>query len=111
MSFTSRFTASDTRCLEKCEILLSQNLTKFDVVARFRETISGFDQNYRFTIFQKIRIFLGFTLTQEYEIDYEETFVPMNRLSYARTLVVISAPRKWSLFQMDVKNVFLNGEF
>ena len=26
------------------------------------------------------------------------------------TLIVISAARKWPLFQMDVKNVFLNGE-
>ena len=51
---------------------------KFDVVTRFRETIpkekmfrhprsrkkiSNFDRNYHFTIFQKIRIFSGFTLT------------------------------------------------
>ena len=50
---------------------LSHNLTKFDVVDRFRETIPtvksvrhprsrkipDFDRNYRFIIFQKIRIF------------------------------------------------------
>ena len=48
--------------------------------------------------------------TQEYEIDYEETFAPVARLSSVRTLIVISAARKWSLFQMDVKNAFLNGE-
>ena len=34
----------------------------------------------------------------------------MARLSSIRTLIVISAARKWSLFQMDVKNDFLNGE-
>ena len=48
---------------------------KFNVVARFRETIPtvksvfhprsrkflDFDRNYHFTIFQKIRIFPGFT--------------------------------------------------
>ena len=48
--------------------------------------------------------------TQEYEIDYEETFAPMARLSSVRTLIFISACRKWPLFQMDVKNDFLNGE-
>ena len=32
--------------------------------------------------------------TQEYVIDYEETFAPMTRLSYIRTLIAISAARK-----------------
>ena len=56
---------------------LSQNSTKFDMVARFRETIPtvkpfrhprsrkflGFSRNYRFTLFQKIRIFPGLTFS------------------------------------------------
>ena len=45
--------------------------------------------------------------TQEYEIDYEETFAQMSRLSSIKTLIAISTARKWSLFQMDVKNAFL----
>ena len=48
--------------------------------------------------------------TQEYEIDYEETFAPMARLSSIMTLIVVSAACKWPLFQLDVKNAFLNGE-
>uniref|UniRef100_A0A2N9IRX0 Integrase catalytic domain-containing protein n=1 Tax=Fagus sylvatica TaxID=28930 RepID=A0A2N9IRX0_FAGSY len=48
--------------------------------------------------------------TQEYGIDYEETFAPVARLSSVRTLIVVSASRHWPLFQMDVKNAFLNGE-
>ena len=48
--------------------------------------------------------------TQEYGIDYEETFSPMARLSSVRTLIVVSVARKWPLFQMDVKSAFLNGE-
>ena len=48
--------------------------------------------------------------TQEYGIDYEVTFSPMARLSSVRTLIIVYATRKWPLFQMDVKNVFLNGE-
>ena len=34
----------------------------------------------------------------------------MARLSFVRTLIVVSAARKWPLFRMDVKKVFLNGE-
>ena len=48
--------------------------------------------------------------TQKYGIDYEETFAPVARLSSVRTLIAVSASRYWPLFQMDVKNAFLNGE-
>jgi hypothetical protein len=48
--------------------------------------------------------------TQEYGIDYEETFAPVARISSVRTLIAVSASRHWPLFQMDVKNAFLNGE-
>ena len=51
---------------------------------------------------------MGFT--QEYGIDYEENFSPMAKLSSVRTLIALFATHKWPLFQMDVKNAFLNGE-
>ena len=34
----------------------------------------------------------------------------MARISSVRTLIVVSAASKWPLFQMDIKNSFLNGE-
>ena len=46
--------------------------------------------------------------TQEYEIYYEETFTPVARISYVRTLLAIATASKWGLFEMDVKNAFLN---
>ena len=48
--------------------------------------------------------------TQEYGIDYEETFASVAHLSSVRTLIAAFASRYWPLFQMDVKNAFLNGE-
>ncbi|KAK2455708.1 putative mitochondrial protein [Trifolium repens] len=48
--------------------------------------------------------------TQEYGIDYEETFSPVAHITSVRTLLAIDATRKWRLTQMDVKNDFLNGE-
>ena len=48
--------------------------------------------------------------TQEYGIDYEETFAHVARLASVRTLISISTALKWPLFRMDVKNAFLNGE-
>ena len=34
----------------------------------------------------------------EYGIDYEETFAPMARLSFVKTLISVSVARKWPLF-------------
>ena len=51
---------------------------------------------------------LGFT--QEYGIDYEETFAPVAQLSSIKTLIALFTTRKWPLFQMDVKNAFLIRE-
>ena len=48
--------------------------------------------------------------TQEYEIDYEETFAPVACISSVRALLAVIAASKLDLFQMDVKNTFLNGD-
>ena len=48
--------------------------------------------------------------TQEYGIDYEKTFTPVARLSSIRTLLAVTDSRRWKLFQMDVKNAFLNED-
>ena len=48
--------------------------------------------------------------TQEYGIDYEETFAIVAHLTSVRCLIAMAAIRCWPLYQMDVKNVFLNGE-
>ena len=36
--------------------------------------------------------------TQEYGIDYEETFAPVARISFVRTLLAVAATSKWDFF-------------
>ncbi|KAJ9547369.1 hypothetical protein OSB04_019912 [Centaurea solstitialis] len=47
---------------------------------------------------------------QEYGIDYEETFAPVACITSVRSLLAIAATKRWPIFQMDVKNAFLNGD-
>lgn len=48
--------------------------------------------------------------SQEYCVDYEETFAPVAKMASVRTLIAVAAIRGWQLFQLDVKNAFLNGD-
>ena len=47
---------------------------------------------------------------QEYGIDYEENFAPVARITSVPSLLAIAAVHQWPLFQMNVKNAFLNGD-
>ena len=47
---------------------------------------------------------------QEYGIDYEEKFAPFACISYVCALLAVAFASKWNLFQMYVKNAFLNGD-
>ncbi|XP_051134184.1 uncharacterized mitochondrial protein AtMg00810-like [Andrographis paniculata] len=46
--------------------------------------------------------------SQEYGIDYDETFALVARLTTAYCLLVVAVVRQWSLIQLDVKDVFLH---
>ena len=50
----------------------------------------------------------GFKQTQS--IDYDEIFSRIAKIGRIRTLIAISASKRWSLYQLDIKNAFLNGE-
>ena len=44
-----------------------------------------------------------------YVLNYENTFARVPRMTTIRTLFVVASIRKWDIYQMDVKNAFLNG--
>jgi len=45
--------------------------------------------------------------TQEYGIDYEETFAPMAKIT---SILALVPAHQWPPYQIDVKNTFLNGD-
>jgi histone deacetylase 1/2 len=46
---------------------------------------------------------------QRYGIDCEDTFSPVVKIATIRIVLSLSISRGWSLRQLDVKNVFLDG--
>jgi Reverse transcriptase (RNA-dependent DNA polymerase) len=47
--------------------------------------------------------------TQTYGIDYQEIFAPVAKMNAVRILLSIAVNQNWVLYQLDVKNTFLQG--
>jgi len=48
--------------------------------------------------------------TQEFGVDYEETFAPVAKLPSIRAVIALAIQHSWELHQMDVKSAYLNGD-
>ena len=48
--------------------------------------------------------------TQIFGLDYGDTFSPVAKMASVRLFIVMAALQRWLLYQLDVKNAFLNGD-
>jgi len=49
-------------------------------------------------------------IPKEYDMDYEETFAHVEKMTIVCNLIVVAYIFQLKNFQIDVKNVFLNGD-
>jgi len=47
--------------------------------------------------------------TQIFGLDYDDTFSPVAKMAFVYLFIAMVALQQWSLYQLDVKNAFLNG--
>ena len=47
--------------------------------------------------------------TQTFEVDYFDTFSPIEKLKLVRLFISLAASYDWNLHQLDIMNVFLHG--
>lgn len=47
---------------------------------------------------------------QKYGLDYEETLCLVAKLTSVKVVIAFAAKMNWKMFQLDVKNAFLNGD-
>jgi hypothetical protein len=72
-------------------------------VYKVKHNVNGFMNRYKIRLVAK-----GYA--QTYGIDYEETYSPLTKMITVRTIITMATTKRWSLHQMDVKNVFLHGD-
>ena len=91
-----------THTWELVPLPAGKNLIGFKRVYKVKTHFDGSLELYKVRLVAK-----GFS--QEYENDYDENFPSVAKMTTVHVLIFMAAAQQWSLFQLDVKNAFLNG--
>lgn len=71
-------------------------------VYKIKTKLDGSVERYKLWLIVK-----GFA--QTCRTDYEVTFAPVAKMTTVPALIVVASVHKWSISQMNIENVFLNG--
>ncbi|KAJ9542162.1 hypothetical protein OSB04_028668 [Centaurea solstitialis] len=79
-------------------------------VSAMQEELAEFIRNNIGTIIRNKARLVAQGYRQEEGIDYDETFAPVARLEAIRLFLAFAAHMNFKVYQMDIKNAFLNGK-
>ena len=83
-----------------CEVLLDDGP---ELLSKVKHNVDGSVNRLKARLVAK-----GYA--QMHDIDYEETFAPVAKMTTVQTIIAVVGAKGWHLHQMDVKNAFLQGE-
>ena len=72
-------------------------------VYKIKTNFDGFIERFKARLVAK-----GYS--QQYDMDYEETFAPVAKMTSIRTLTIVASVQQWCISQLDFKNAFLNSD-
>lgn len=70
---------------------------------KIKEKSDGSIEKYKARLVAK-----GYSQTQG--IDYDKTFAPVSKMTTLGAVIALAAQNNWTVYQMDVKGAFLNGD-
>ncbi|TYK01386.1 Cysteine-rich RLK (receptor-like protein kinase) 8 [Cucumis melo var. makuwa] len=95
-----------TTIIEEIRVLEKNKTREIYTLPKEHKTVGC---KWVFTLKYKARL-VAKRFTQTYDVDYSKTFSPVAKLNTVKVLLSIVVNKDWPLYQLNVKNVFLNED-